>query len=50
MHIQYWWESQKGRDYWEDLDVSGKIILKMDLREIEWGGRNWIDLTQYRNQ
>jgi exonuclease III len=21
MHIGYWWESQKVRDHWEDLDV-----------------------------
>jgi hypothetical protein len=28
MHIGYWWESQKEREYWEDQDVSGWIILK----------------------
>jgi hypothetical protein len=22
----------------------------MDLREIEWGSMNWIDLAQYRDQ
>jgi hypothetical protein len=22
----------------------------MDLREIEWGVKDWIDLTQYRDQ
>jgi hypothetical protein len=27
---------------WEDI--------RMDLREIEWGGRKWIDLAQDRNQ
>jgi hypothetical protein len=25
MHIGYWWESQKVRDHWEDLDVGGSI-------------------------
>jgi hypothetical protein len=24
--------------------------IKMDLRDIEWGGMNWIDLTQDRDQ
>jgi hypothetical protein len=33
MHIGYWWESQKVRDHWEDLDVGG-----WDLREIGWDG------------
>jgi hypothetical protein len=25
--VDYWWESQKERDHWEDQDVSGWIIL-----------------------
>jgi hypothetical protein len=24
--------------------------IKMDLREVGWGGMNWIDLAQYREQ
>jgi hypothetical protein len=24
--------------------------IKIDLGEIGWGGMNWIDLDQYRNQ
>jgi hypothetical protein len=27
MHIGYWWESQLGRDHWEDHDVDGLTIL-----------------------
>jgi hypothetical protein len=27
----YWWESQKVRDHWEDLDVGGWTILKWIL-------------------
>jgi hypothetical protein len=26
-----WWESQKERDHWEDLDVGGRIILRWIL-------------------
>jgi hypothetical protein len=32
----------KPRRRWEDN-------IKMDLREIEWGGIDWIDLTQDRD-
>jgi hypothetical protein len=28
IHIGFWWGSQKERDYWEDLDVGGRIKLK----------------------
>jgi hypothetical protein len=28
MHAGFWWESQNQRDYLEDLDVGGRIILK----------------------
>jgi hypothetical protein len=45
MHIGYWWESQKERDHYEDHDVSGRIILKWILREVGWGGVEWIYLA-----
>jgi hypothetical protein len=44
------WESQKERDHLEDQNVGGWTILKKDLREIGWGGVDWIDLAQDRNQ
>jgi hypothetical protein len=28
MLIEYWWESQKERDHYEDQDVGGWTILK----------------------
>jgi hypothetical protein len=28
MHIGFWWESEKERDNYEDIDVAGRIILK----------------------
>jgi hypothetical protein len=46
MHIRYWRESQKERDYWEDQDVGGWTILKW----IGWDGTDWIDLAQDRDQ
>jgi hypothetical protein len=46
MHRGYWWESQKVRDHWEDLDVGGWRILKW----IGWDGMDWIDLAQDRDQ
>jgi hypothetical protein len=39
MLIGYWWESQKGRDDWEDQDVGGWVDnIEMDHREIGWNG------------
>jgi hypothetical protein len=47
MHIGYWWESQKERDQ----DVGGWTILNWILeREREWGGVDWIDMAQDRDQ
>jgi hypothetical protein len=48
MHIDYWWESQKVRDHWENLDVGGWTIER--YREIGWDGVDWIDLAQDRDQ
>jgi hypothetical protein len=48
MHIGYWWESQKERDHLEDQDVGGWTILKWILER--WGGMDWIDLAQDRDQ
>jgi hypothetical protein len=33
MHIGYWWKSQKERDYYEDLDVGGRVILQQILEK-----------------
>jgi hypothetical protein len=43
MHIGYWWESQEERP-----GRGWKYNIKMDLREIGWGGVDWINLFQDR--
>jgi hypothetical protein len=49
LHKGFRWESQKERPLgrptrrWEDN-------IKMDLREIGWGGMDWIDLAEDRDQ
>jgi hypothetical protein len=40
----------KPGDHWEDPDVGRKMNFKMDLGEIGWGGTDWIDLAQERDQ
>jgi hypothetical protein len=41
---RYWWESQKGKDHYEDLDAGGWIILKRDHRQ------DWINLAKDKDQ
>jgi hypothetical protein len=36
---------QEGKNHWEDQDV-WVYNIKMDLRDIGWGGMDWIDLAQ----
>jgi hypothetical protein len=44
MHIGYWLESEK-RPLRRPRNRRENNI-KMDLREIRWGGMDWIDLVQ----
>jgi hypothetical protein len=46
--IDYWWESQKERDHYEDQDVGGWIILGWILER--WDGVMWIGLTKDGNR
>jgi hypothetical protein len=48
MHIGFLWKSEnrllgRSRRRWKD-------DMKMDLREIGWGGVDWINLAQDRDQ
>jgi hypothetical protein len=45
MHIVFWWESQKGRDHYEDLCVGGRVILKWIVEiqdDVIWTGFIWL--------
>jgi hypothetical protein len=44
MLIEYWRESQKVGDHWEDQYVGGWTILKWILERQDGG--DWIDLAQ----
>jgi hypothetical protein len=36
MHIEFWWKRHKERGHREDLDVAGRIILKLILERMGW--------------
>ena len=37
-----WWGDVRGRDYFEDLGVNGRIILKLAFKKL--GGEAWTGL------
>jgi hypothetical protein len=49
MHVGFWWESQeerpRGRPRFRSEDN-----IKLDLREIRWGSKDWIVLAHDREQ
>jgi hypothetical protein len=47
IHINYWWESQKERDHWEDQNIGGWTILKCILErfdEVVLTGLIWLSI------
>ena len=49
MHTGFWWGDLRERNHLDDICIDGRIILKMDLEEVEWGGIDWIALAQDRD-
>jgi hypothetical protein len=48
-YTRFWWGKQRERDYLEDPDVDGRIILRWIF--IKWDGdMQWIDLAQNRDR
>jgi len=37
--------SMKERDHSEELGVDGKIIFRMDLKEVVWKGVDWMHVS-----
>jgi hypothetical protein len=47
-HKGFWWENQKERNLYEDVDVVLRIILRRILEK--WGGVMWIGLMWLRDK
>jgi hypothetical protein len=44
-HIQFWWENLRKKDQLEETCVD-RSNIKMGLKEIGWGGMDWLDLAR----
>jgi len=43
MHTGFWWQDLWEGDHLEDIDIDGRIILKMNLQEMVQGhGLDWV--------
>jgi hypothetical protein len=49
MYTEFWWETLRERDHFEDPGVDGMIILRWIFRKWD-GGMYWIDLAQDRDR
>jgi hypothetical protein len=48
--IGFWWENVRGRDYWEDLGIDRRKILKGVMKEVGCRAIALIGLTQDRDR
>ena len=37
-------------EHLEDLGIDGRILLKMEHQEVEWGGMDWIAVSEDRDR
>jgi hypothetical protein len=50
MHTEFWWRNLREGDHFEDTCLEWEDMIKMDLREVEWGGMDCIDLAVDRER
>jgi hypothetical protein len=52
MHTGFSWGNLREEVHLKDPGVGGRIILKLDLLEVGWGGVNmdWMNLAKDRNR
>jgi hypothetical protein len=43
MSKRFWWERQKERDMYEDLDIGGMVILTRIIKKCSYDGRYALD-------
>jgi hypothetical protein len=46
MHKQFLLKNLKGRDHSENPGIDEKDNIRMNLRETEWEGMNWMHLAE----
>ena len=47
---RFWWGNLRERVHWRDQEVDGRIIIKMDLQEVERCCGDWMGLAQDRDR
>jgi hypothetical protein len=50
MYTGFWWGNLRERDHLENPGVRWQDNIKMDLREVGCGCKDWIDLAQKRGR
>jgi len=50
MYTGFWWGNLKEREHLEDPSVRWEDNIKMDLRKVGCGGKDWIDLGQKKGR